>query len=141
MGKTTQTEAIAPSCDSLTVMFDGACPLCRREVAVYRGLRPLQTLHWLDVSAESTPFVNSLDKERFMSRFHVRRGDGELLSGARAFVALWLQLPGWRWLGHAASLPGATAVLEWLYLGFLRIRPRLQRLLVSIESNKHSAKH
>lgn len=25
----------------LTVLYDGACPLCRREISIYRGLRPL----------------------------------------------------------------------------------------------------
>ena len=25
---------------SLTVLYDGACPLCRREIGVCRGLRP-----------------------------------------------------------------------------------------------------
>jgi hypothetical protein len=24
----------------LTVLYDGACPLCRRKISVYRGLRP-----------------------------------------------------------------------------------------------------
>jgi predicted DCC family thiol-disulfide oxidoreductase YuxK len=113
--------------DSLTVMYDGACPLCRREVGVYQGLQPLQPLQWLDVSAAT--FADAKDKSRFMARFHVRRADGELLSGAQAFVALWLQLPGWRWLGRAASLPGATAVLELFYRGFLRVRPALQRVV------------
>jgi len=127
--KTTET----PRCDSLTVLFDGACPLCRREVSLYRGLQPLQPLLWLDVSAQTTSFTNAEDRSRFMSRFHVRRADGELLSGAKAFVALWLQLPGWRWLGRAASLPGATPLLELLYVSFLRIRPALQRVVLACE--------
>jgi predicted DCC family thiol-disulfide oxidoreductase YuxK len=127
--KTTET----PRCDSLTVLFDGASPLCRREVSLYRGLQPLQPLLWLDVSAQTTSFTNAEDRSRFMSRFHVRRADGELLSGAKAFVALWLQLPGWRWLGRAASLPGATPLLELLYVSFLRIRPALQRGVLACE--------
>jgi ubiquinone biosynthesis monooxygenase Coq7 len=120
-------------CDGLTVMFDGSCPLCRREVSVYRELEPLRPLHWLDVSADTSPAIGAEDKSRFMARFHVQRADGELLSGAQAFVALWLQLPGWRWLGRAASLPGATALLELFYVSFLRIRPRIQRMVLALE--------
>ena len=120
--------------DSLTVLYDGACPLCRREVSVYQGLKPLQPLQWLDISAATTAFADPGEKSRLMARFHVRRADGELLSGAKAFVALWLQLPGWRWLGCAASLPGATAVLELFYVGFLRIRPALQRVVRAYDS-------
>lgn len=123
----------APRCDGLTVMFDGSCPLCRREVSVYRGLEPLHPVHWLDVSADINRFTDAEDRSRFMARFHVRRADGELLSGAKAFVALWLQLPGWRWLGRAASLPGATALLELFYVSFLRIRPRIQRMVLALE--------
>ena len=37
-------------CDALTVMYDGACPLCRREIGLYQSLTPLQTVAWLDVS-------------------------------------------------------------------------------------------
>jgi predicted DCC family thiol-disulfide oxidoreductase YuxK len=123
-------------CDSLTVMFDGSCPLCRREVNLYRGLVPLQPLLWLDVSTDNPSLAVAQEKSRLMARFHVRRADGELLSGAKAFVALWLQLPGWRWLGRAASLPGATALLELFYVTFLRIRPALQRIAVACESRK-----
>ena len=63
----------------------------------------------------------------FMARFHVRLPSGELLSGAAAFAALWRSMPGWRWLGRLASLPGVTPVLELAYKGFLRIRPGMQR--------------
>jgi hypothetical protein len=57
--------------------------------------------------------------------FHARE-DGRLLSGAAAFAAMWRAIPLLRPLGLAARMPGIAALLEWAYLGFLRIRPRLQ---------------
>ena len=121
-----QTPAQADACDALTVMFDGACPLCRREIGLYQSLTPLETVAWLDVS-EATANLSPSDQARYMARFHVRQKDGQLLSGAAAFVALWLTMPGWRWLGRVGRLPGVTPVLELMYRGFLHLRPYLQR--------------
>ena len=115
-----------PACDGLTVMFDGACPLCRREISLYQSLEPLETVQWMDVS-ENHAGVSPEEQARWMARFHVRDKDGRLLSGAAAFVALWLTLPGWRWLGRIGRLPGVTPVLEVMYRGFLPLRPTLQR--------------
>ena len=115
-------------CKSLTVLFDGACPLCRREVGVYQALEPAQPVAWLDVSKASVPLTPE-DRARFLARFHVRQEDGSLLSGAAAFVALWRVMPGWRWLARFAMLPGVTPVLELFYRGFLRVRPGIQRLV------------
>ena len=109
-------------------MFDGACPLCRREVSLYQGLTSLQPVMWTDVSVRDAS-LDEAQRLRFMSRFHVRLPSGELRSGAAAFVALWLTLPGWRWLGRMASLPGVTPLLERAYSRFLRYRPVLQRLI------------
>lgn len=128
-----EQHTVAASCASLTVMFDGACPLCRREVGVYQALSPLQPVAWLDVSQASVDLAPA-DRARYLARFHVRRQDGQLLSGAAAFVALWLAMPGWRWLGRAGALPGVTPVLELLYRGFLRVRPRLQRLVRRLDA-------
>ena len=123
------------SCDALTVMFDGACPLCLREVGLYQSLKPLETVAWLDVSQASASLVPQ-DQARYMSRFHVRQKDGRLLSGAAAFVALWLVMPGWRWLGRVGRLPGVTPVLELLYRGFLHLRPALQRLVRAADARR-----
>ncbi len=63
-----------------------------------------------------------------MNRFHVRRSDGELVSGARGFMELWGALPKWRWLARVASLPGVMLLLELAYRGFLPLRPTLSRI-------------
>lgn len=123
------------SCDALTVMFDGSCPLCRREVALYQSLVPLQTVSWLDVS-KGTAGLTQTDQARYMARFHVQLEDGRQISGAAAFVALWLVMPGWHWLGRVGRLPGVTPVLELAYRGFLHLRPYLQRWARHAESVK-----
>ena len=114
----------------LTVLYDGACPLCRREIGVYRGLQPLRPdspVCFADVNDTALPLPPGTTREQLLARFHVRGRDGELLSGAQAFLALWAALPGWRWLARAGRLPGAAWVMERTYRLFLRWRPMLQR--------------
>ena len=114
----------------LTVLYDGACPLCRREIGVYRGLQPLRLdspVCFADVSDAALPLPPGTTREQLLARFHVRSRDGELLSGAQAFLALWAVLPGWRWLARAGRLPGAAWAMERAYGFFLRWRPTLQR--------------
>jgi predicted DCC family thiol-disulfide oxidoreductase YuxK len=111
----------------LTVLYDGACPLCRREIGVYRGLQPNTPVCFADVSDTATQLPPGITREQLLARFHVRGRDGELLSGAEAFLALWAALPGWRWLAWAGRLPGAAWAMERTYRLFLRARPALQR--------------
>ena len=128
-----QGELKEARCSELTVMFDGSCPLCRREIALYQSLTPLQTVSWRDVSSDLTG-LSQTDQARYMARFHVQLGDGRLISGAAAFVALWLVMPGWRWLGRVARLPGVTGALELGYGAFLHLRPYLQRWAINAEA-------
>ena len=112
---------------SLSVLYDGACPLCRREIGLYRGLQPNTPVCYLDANDPALPLPPGTTREQLLARFHVRSRDGNLLSGARAFLALWAALPGWRWLALISRLPGVTWVMERLYRLFLRLRPTLQR--------------
>jgi predicted DCC family thiol-disulfide oxidoreductase YuxK len=111
----------------LTVLYDGACPLCRREIGIYRGLQPDMPVCFADVSDASQALPPGTTREQLLARFHVRDADGRLLSGAQAFLALWATLPGWRWLARVGRLPGAAWAMERAYRLFLRARPALQR--------------
>lgn len=113
--------------DGLTVLYDGACPLCRREIGVYRGLTPELPVEFLDISDPAVAPPAGGSREDLLRRFHVRHADGRLESGALAFIALWERLPYWRWLARLGRLPGIAALMEVAYRGFLRARPALQR--------------
>ena len=124
----------------LTVLYDGSCPLCRREIGICRGLQPLRPdapVCFADVSDAEFPLPSVLPpgttREQLLARFHVRDRNGELVSGALAFLMLWAALPGWRWLALAGRLPGAAWLLERTYRLFLRWRPTLQRWAVRFD--------
>jgi len=105
------------------VWYDGGCPLCRREIALMRRLDTAQAITFIDVAGETA--ACPLDRGELLSRFHASE-DGQMLSGAAAFAAMWRAIPRLRPIGLAARNPLVLAVLERLYRLFLRIRPRLQ---------------
>ena len=140
-GQSTAGHRDTPPGDTLTVLFDGSCPLCRREVAAYRNLSPVDpehTLAWRDVSTPDVQLPAGCSPSQAMARFHVQHADGSVDSGARAFIALWAMLPGWRWLARLASLPGVPTLLEQGYRLFLIGRPLLQRAARAVEPRSNA---
>jgi predicted DCC family thiol-disulfide oxidoreductase YuxK len=108
----------------VTVYYDGACPVCTREIGVYRACAGAEHVVWVNVGApdmgeRAAPDLTRADA---LARFHVRDADGQLVSGAQAFAALWLVLPAWRWLGYVARMPVIAPFLELFYRCFLRLR-------------------
>jgi len=68
-----------------------------------------------------------LDTKSLLARLHAQEAGKDIVSGAAAFAAMWRAIPLLRPLGMAARLPGMLWLLEHVYRGFLRVRPRLQR--------------
>jgi predicted DCC family thiol-disulfide oxidoreductase YuxK len=98
-----------------------------REIAVMKRLDKSGAIEFLDVAkgdAEQCP----LDRAELLARFHASE-NGQLLSGAAAFAAMWRAIPLLRPLGLIARNDIVLRVLERLYLIFLRFRPALQNIL------------
>lgn len=109
----------------LTVWFDGACPLCTREIALMRRLDRARRIEFIDATEADASCPR--DPALLLARFHASE-DGVLLDGAAAFAAMWRAIPVLRPLGQLARIPMVLRVLEWGYVRFLRFRPTLQRL-------------
>jgi ubiquinone biosynthesis monooxygenase Coq7 len=106
-----------------TVYYDGACPLCRREIALYRRAEGAQRIAWIDASTcEAAQLGADLARDAALARLHVRRSDGALVSGAAAFAAIWGRLPAYAWLARLGSSRPALALMEAAYSAFLSSR-------------------
>ena len=107
----------------VTVYYDGSCPLCSREINWYKKRKGGAAIYWQDVSTVQHANVSEDLKTRdAMNRFHVRKSDGTLESGASAFSELWLQLPSLKIFGRIGKLPGVKQLGELLYRTFLAFR-------------------
>ncbi len=110
---------------AVTVWYDGACPLCIREIAMMRRLDRASAIDFIDVAPEGA--ACPIDRQLLLARFHARETGGPILDGAAAFAAMWRAIPLLRPLGLMARNRAVLAALERLYTAFLRVRPMLQR--------------
>ena len=109
---------------SCTLYFDGACPVCAKEIASYQQWRGAESIEWIDASRCSAQDLGSqLDRAQALARLHVRDANGHLISGAAAFVTLWRHLPALAWLTPVLSRPLVIDCLDKLYGLFLKLRP------------------
>ena len=108
----------------LEVWFDGDCPLCRSEIALLQRLDRRGAIVFTDVATGegSCP----IDRRELLARFHARE-DGRMVSGAEAFAAMWRAIPMLAPLGRLARNRRVLALMERLYLMFLKVRPTIQR--------------
>jgi len=112
---------------TLTVFYDGECPLCVREVAHYRKIDTAGRVEWRDVAADpraGEPIGLSCDAA--MARMHAVTFEGRVVSGADAFLEVWRRMPGvWPRLAKLAAVPPIHWMLERSYRVFARHRDRI----------------
>lgn len=114
----------------LTVLYDGACPLCSREIAWYRRQTAREAIRWVDVAhCADAELPQGIGREAALRRFHVLEADHRLLGGAAAFARLWTAYPRLARYARLYRLPGVAPLMEYAYRLFLRLRPLLARSL------------
>lgn len=114
--------------DPLTVYYDGACPLCSREINHYRQKDTAGRLRLVDIAAPGFDAgAAGLDPVAVNKFLHVRLPDGALVTGLLAFTAIWDVLPGFGLLARAARLPLINPLLRAGYRVFAALRPYLPK--------------
>lgn len=99
----------------LTVLYNAECPICSREIALYRREAEARGLPLRFEGLEGgAPERLGLTPDEAARRLHVVR-DGRVLSGLDAFRALWAALPRTAWLARLTGRRGVGAAAGVLY--------------------------
>jgi predicted DCC family thiol-disulfide oxidoreductase YuxK len=114
---------------TFTVYYDGKCPLCRREIGLYKKSKGANTVIWSDVSSPDSSLPPGVVRDDALQRFHIKDAKGSIHSGAAAFIELWHHLPGYRALGRACNNQPIRKILEFFYIKFLEVRPLIKTLI------------
>ncbi len=109
----------------IEVFYDGACPLCMREIRMLRGRDRRQRIRFVDISADSFDAASvGLSWKALMDRIHGRLPDGTLVEGVEVFRRLYAAV-GFGPLVALTRLPGVTQLLDLAYHAFAKNRLRL----------------
>jgi predicted DCC family thiol-disulfide oxidoreductase YuxK len=115
----------AKNMPDLTVLYDGACGLCRASVARVRridrgGRIELLDLHEPSVAARF-PQVNREEALRLMQAVDP---NGRVYSGVDAWARIGLAVPGWKLIAWFLLVPGIHLVAGQIYAWVARNRYR-----------------
>ncbi|MHC5023231.1 MAG: thiol-disulfide oxidoreductase DCC family protein [Planctomycetota bacterium] len=112
-----------------TLLYDGDCPLCRREVAWLRKRARPDRLAFVDVAAsgfDAGPL--GLTPDQVMARIHGIDRDGTIVTGMACFRAAY-DAAGLGWLMSPTGWPLLRNGFDALYAAFARVRVPLGRVL------------
>jgi predicted DCC family thiol-disulfide oxidoreductase YuxK len=104
------------SAEKIEVLYNAACPVCSFEIEHYAKISGRQNLAiaFTDLNDADSLQRWGLTADAAARRLHVLK-NGELLDGIPAFIALWREMPQYRWLAKLVSLPGVFHSAVWVY--------------------------
>jgi predicted DCC family thiol-disulfide oxidoreductase YuxK len=112
---------------SLTLLFDGACPLCRREVEALRSRdRGEGRICFVDIDApDYDPAAHAgISYREAMGRMHAIGADGRVIRDVAAFREAY-RLVGMGWLYAPTSWPMLKPVVDGIYHHWAQLRLKL----------------
>lgn len=113
----------------LTLLYDGLCPICRKEAAWLKRLNTAKKLAFQDINTTDFNAAQyGISYELLMAEIHAQKANGQLIKGMPVFRALY-QAVGLGWLLAPTGWPLLRPLFDWLYLCFAQHRGKLGTFL------------
>lgn len=122
MNLATNTERVMSDKQQIEVFFDGACPICSREMAMIRKLDRNHQVNCTDIAARGFDAnAQGLDAGAVNREIHGRLNDGRIVTGVEVFRQIY-GLLGFRRSVAWSRRPWVGKLLDYSYAAFARHR-------------------
>ena len=109
----------------LELFYDGACPLCSREISFIRLLDRKSKIKCTDISLEEfDPKQYGKEIATFIKIIQCRTFDGRWIEGVEVFRQIYSRI-GFRSIVFFTRIPGISHLLNLVYRTFAKNRLRL----------------
>ena len=98
----------------IKVFFNNSCNICRLEINHYKKISDTN-LEWVDITNnEEAIKLTSKSQKELLRRIHVI-DNGNVISGAKAFVIIWSKIPKYKFLSKLFSIKIFFVIFHYLY--------------------------
>ena len=88
----------------MKVYFNNSCKICKAEIDLYKK-EEISEINWVDITNnEQAKIETKKNFKELLRRLHVEK-NGEIFSGAKAFLLVWKNIPKYKFLYKILSLP------------------------------------
>jgi len=117
-------ESLEPKNWRIQVFFDGACPLCRREIDMIKRWDRKGEIWFTDIAKPDFDSKEwGIDQKTLMDQMHARLPDGSWVRGVEAFRQIY-SLVGFGWIVSLTRCPGVSHIIDRAYQVFAKNRLR-----------------
>ena len=98
----------------MKVYYNESCSICRAEINIYKK-QNIEEIEWIDITNNTVAEKDtSKDDKTLLRRLHVEE-NGQIFSGAKAFILVWKKIPKYKFLYRFFKLPIIFALFSFFY--------------------------
>ena len=111
----------------LTILFDGRCPLCRREISFLRSKDKKQQILLIDINSDNykPELFFGITYREAMKRIHGIKSSGLIVKDINVFREAY-ELIGFGLIYAPKNWSLIKPIFDWIYIIWARYRPPLK---------------
>ena len=106
----------------IKVFFDGNCPICSKEIKLYKKLSTDKKIEWYDIHSNKKSLkIIGKTKEECLKTFHVIENN-QVFKEVEAFFVLWKKIKYFKYIYILLNFKFVINILNFFYRKYAKYR-------------------